>query len=416
MALFLADPVQCDTEVPRAPHLARLGRIPDWSLLDGYQETMTREEFVYLLRHCYARQFADPSSVLMIQTDRVLIRKQSNAPEMGWYDLRFRSSSQHHVPTPRYWRSPLEMPDLPTNSTTPLSGLRIVIDPGHIGGKWVTWDDRHFRLGGPDTIEVREGEMTLIVAQILRHDLTLLGATVQLTREENRPVTEARPETLMNEARTYLLERRQISSPGLIQKTAKAMFAISSEIRARGDLVNGTFRPDLALCLHFDASPWPGGRPVFRSPNHLHLLVNGCYSPGEMAEDDTRLEMMLRIMQRIYPEELRLADTVSRTIQMETRLPPASYDGQTARKVNDNEYIWARNLLANRIFLCPVLFFEPFCMNHRETFARVQEGAYDGLREINGVYRKNIYQEYADGITAGLVRYYRAHRQRSETP
>jgi hypothetical protein len=135
-----------------------------------------------------------------------------------------------------------------------------------------------------------------------------------------------------------------------------------------------------------------------------------------MAEDDTRLEMILRILQRLYYEELSLADTVSKTLREETRLPNVGYDGTSGKSLNDNEYVWARNLLANRVFFCPVLFFEPFCMNHRETHARVQEGAYEGLREINRVYRKNLYQEYADGVTAGLVRYYRRNRQPSTPP
>ncbi len=396
---------------PPPPNLARLGSLPDWSLLDPYQATMTREEFVYLLRHCYARKPEEADPFLRIETDRVLLLKQSNHPEAGWYDLRFKTDSPLPAKAPHYWRGPLDLADLPPNSTRPLEGLRIAIDPGHIGGKWVTWDDRHFKLGGPDTLEVREGEMTLIVAKILRHDLTLLGAEVFLTRETNNPVTKERIETLQEEAKAYVIRRGQIPSAWLIASTAKAMFAISSEIRARGDLINETIRPDLALCLHFDASPWPGGRPVFRSPNHLHLIVNGCYSASEMAEDDTRLEMILRILQRLYYEELRLADTVSKTLQKETRLPNIGYDGTSGMSVNDNEYVWARNLLANRVFFCPVLFFEPFCMNHRETHARVQEGPYEGLREFNGIYRKNLYQEYADGVTAGLVRYYREQRQ-----
>lgn len=402
-------------EDPAAPPpiLARLGSVPDWSRLDPYQSTMTREEFVHLLRHCYARKPEEADPVIRIETDRALILKQSNLPEAGWYDLRFKTDSPLPAKGPDYWKSPLEVADLPANSTRPLEGLRIAVDPGHIGGKWVTWDDRHFKLGGADTLEVREGEMTLQVAKILRRDLTLLGAEVFLTRETNDPVTKERVETLQDEARAYVARRGQVPSNALIASTAKAMFAISSEIRARGDLINDTIRPDLALCLHFDASPWPGGRPVFRSPNHLHLLVNGCYSASEMAEDDTRLEMILRILQRIYYEEIDLADTVSRTLRKETRLPSFSYDGTSGMSVNDNNYVWARNLLANRVFLCPVLFFEPFCMNHQETHARVQEGAYKGLREINGIYRKNIYQEYADGVTAGLVRYYREQRRRA---
>ena len=394
--------------VPPLPFIARLGEVPDWSALDDYQRTITREEFTYLLHHCYARSPEEASDHIQIRSDRVLILKQSNFPERGWYDLRFRTEDKLSTDGPRFWRKPVEMDDLPDNSTKPLQGLRIAIDPGHIGGEWVTWDDRHFLLG-KDTIPVREGEMTLTVARVLERDLTLLGATVFLSRESHHPTTTERVETLGEEARAYLLQRWQIPSPRLIASTAKSMFAISSEIRARGELLNGSFQPDLALCLHFDASPW-GSRPAFRSPNHLHLLINGCYSRGEIAEDDTRFEMVRRILQRIYYEELALADVVSRTMQRETRLPAFHYDGTRGMSVNDNDLVWARNLLANRVFSCPVLFFEPFCMNHRETHLRVQEGPYDALREINGIYRKNIYQEYADGITAGLVRYYRRQR------
>jgi hypothetical protein len=415
-AVFLASPSLLPaSEAPAAPpppNLARLGSVPDWSRLDPYQATMTREEFVYLLRHCYARKPEEADGVIRIEADRALILRQSNHPEAGWYDLRFRTDSPLPGEGPLYWRSPVKVPDLPPNSTRPLEGLRIAIDPGHIGGKWVTWDDRHFKLGGPDSLEVREGEMTLMVAKILRRDLALLGAEVFLTRETNDPVTKERVETLQEEAKAYLIRRGQVPSAGAISSTAKAMFAISAEIRARGELINDTIQPDLALCLHFDASPWPGGRPVFRSPNHLHLILNGCYSESEMEEDDTRFEMVLRILQRLYHEELRLSNTVSKTVQHETRLPAFGYDGTSGMSVNDNELVWARNLLANRVFFCPVLFFEPFCMNHQETHARVQEGPYRGLREINGVYRKNIYQEYADGVTAGLVRYYREQRQR----
>ena len=409
--LLFAFPARADSEVTvPAPKLARLGNLPDWSELDRYQHTISREEFVYLLKHCYARSPEEFDKFITIEPDRALILRQSNHPEAGWYDLRFRNKFRLSGDAPKYWRGPTELPDLPANSSRPLEDVVIAIDPGHIGGKWVTWDDRHFRIG-KDTIEVREGEMTLKVAKILKRDLEILGATVLLTRDENEPVTSERVETLQNEARSYLIERGKVPSPGLIASTAKVMFAISSEIRSRGDLVNASLRPDLALCLHFNASPWTNPRrPSFRSANHLHLLINGCYSEGEIAEDDTRLEMLLRILQRVYHHELDMANEISYTMEKETRLPAFHYDGTSGMAVNDNELVWARNLLANRVFECPVVFFEPYCMNHREIHARVQAGEYDGLREINGIYRKNIYQEYADGVTAGLVNYFRKTR------
>ena len=391
------------------PKIARLGTNPDWSLLDPYQETISRDEFIYLLNHCYARSREEYANYIFIQEDRALILKQSNHPERGWYDLRFRMENRLSSEPPRFWRRPIDMPDLEPNSHRPLEGVRIAIDPGHIGGDWVTWDDRHFRIG-KDTIEVREGEMTLTVAKILERDLSLLGATVVLTRDKNHPVTNERIETLQDEARLYLKERNQVPSAGLIASTAKAMFAISSEIRTRGDLLNENLQPDLALCLHFNASPMSARYPSFKTPNHLHLLINGCYSEGEIAEDDTRFEMLLRILQRIYYDELELADEISRPMQKETRLPAFHYNGRSGMAVNDNDLVWARNLLANRVFMCPVVFFEPYCMNHKEVYDRVQEGEYEGLREINGIYRKNIYQEYADGVTAGLVNYFRKNR------
>lgn len=403
--------IEAESEfVAPAPEIARLGKAPDWSELDAYQNTISREEFVYLLKHCYARSPEEFDDYITIQSDRALILKQSNFPEAGWYDLRFRQRNHLSGGRPKYWRGPTELPDLPPNSTKPLEGILITIDPGHIGGKWVTWDDRHFKIGR-DTIPVKEGEMTLKVAHILKRDLEILGARVILTREEPEPVTEERVDTLQDEARAYLRHHNQIPSPGLIASTAKSMFAISSEIRSRGELVNDGIRPDLALCLHFNASPWQNPRrPAFRSPNHLHLLINGCYSRDEIAEDDTRLEMLLRILQRIYHEELDLADEISEPMRKETRLPAFHYDGIKAKAVNDNELIWARNLLANRVFMCPVVFFEPYCMNNRDVHERVQAGEYDGLREFDGVYRKNIYQEYADGVTTGLVNYFRRVR------
>ena len=122
--------------------------------------------------------------------------------------------------------------------------------------------------------------------------------------------------------------------------------------------------------------------------NHLHLLISGCYSRGEIQEDDTRFEMLLRILQRNYYEEVRLSDAISRTMKFETRLPSSSYDRTNGMSVNNNDVIWARNLLANRVFMCPVVFFEPYCMNHREVHARAQGAKYRGLREFNGTYQK----------------------------
>ncbi|MCB1232091.1 MAG: N-acetylmuramoyl-L-alanine amidase [Verrucomicrobiae bacterium] len=395
---------------PPFPVIAQMGSQPDWSALSPFQRTITHDEFVHLLDHCYARKPEDYRDLIQIWPDRARIRKQSTDPEAGFYDLYFLSDRRKPADIPRYWRTPWEVPALPDNADHPLRGIHVAIDPGHIGGNWADEEGRYYKIG-KDTIPVQEGDLTLRTAKLLARNLRILGATVSLTRTELRPVTDLRASDLEDDARAWLRQNQSLVSDSLVQRTAERFFYVSSEIRTRAEIVNTEIRPDLVLCLHYNASPWRNPyRPAFQSPNHFHLLINGCYSRAEIAEDDTRQEMLLRLLQRTYYYELALAHDIARTMADETRLPPASYNGNSGKSVSDDRYVWARNLLANRKYLCPVVFFEPYCMNHREVHARIQAGEYRGLKEFNGVYRKNIYQEYADGATAGIVNYFRRVR------
>ncbi|MEO0414083.1 MAG: N-acetylmuramoyl-L-alanine amidase [Verrucomicrobiota bacterium] len=395
--------------VPK-PFLSRMGEAPNWAELDAFQYRITRQDFEYLLGHCYVMESSEAERWISLHDRYVEIVTQSNYAESVPYRLHFAAGPCYPKTEVKYWRSVLAQPPFDPNDENPLVGAKIAVDPGHIGGKWVTWDDRDFKIG-TETMRVREGEMTLKVAKILQRDLTALGAQVFLTRESNEPVTSHRPEDLKDEARAYLIQRKKIPSSGMIADTAKKMFAISGDIQARADLLNHSFQPDLVLCLHFNAIPW-GRSPSFRTGNHLHLLCNGAYTATEVREDDSRFEMIMRIVQRIYYEEAALADALSRSMAKETRLPAFGGYRSGAKKISQNPYIWARNLVANRTYMCPVIFFEPYCMNDRRVFARIQAGEYRGLREFEGIYKKNIYQEYADGITSGLMKYFRTYRPR----
>ena len=84
-----------------------------------------------------------------------------------------------------------------------------------------------------------------------------------------------------------------------------------------------------------------------------------------------------------------------------------------AVRAGTGEYLWARNLLANRLFDCPVVYLEPYRMNSEATYARIQAGDYEGEREVAGKMRRSIFREYADGIVAGVRAYYSSARQPS---
>jgi hypothetical protein len=94
-----------------------------------------------------------------------------------------------------------------------------------------------------------------------------------------------------------------------------------------------------------------------------------------------------------------------------TGLPPYQYTTDVVIKVGTSGYVYARNLVATRLYQCPVVYFEPYVMNSHEVFARIQAGDYDGMKLINGVERPSIYREYVDGVVDGLVEYYQSARR-----
>jgi hypothetical protein len=50
-------------------------------------------------------------------------------------------------------------------------------------------------------------------------------------------------------------------------------------------------------------------------------------------------------------------------------------------------------------------------MNSHAFFDRFQAGEYEGLRDFNGVMRRNLYEEYVDGMLEGIEAYFKKNRR-----
>jgi hypothetical protein len=176
--------------------------------------------------------------------------------------------------------------------------------------------------------------------------------------------------------------------------------------------VNTKIHPDVVLCLHFNAEGWGDpANPTLTDVNHLHLIVNGSYLKDELDFDDERFEMVRRLLSRVFDEELPLSDTVASALAKESGLPAFQYPTTlTTTKVGTSGYVYARNLLANRLYRVPVIYCEPYVMNSKDAFARIQAGDYEGTRKIDNSERQSIFREYVDGLTNGLIEYYRSQR------
>lgn len=342
--------------VAREQDLAELGLPPDWSGLDRFQETISLETFLARLETIYTK---DDSWKEWISIDRA-----NNLASIGDFILRFAKTDQPAPGAIFNWKTRSK---LSPSRVLPLEGLHIAIDPGHIGGDYATIEKREVKR---DNVVIREGTMTLHTAKLLQPMLENLGASVSLVRSKLEPVTEKTASDFPN--------------PRLFYRT--------SEIRARAKLVNESIKPDLVICLHFNGTS-------SRAPElfqHFHIILNGTYTAGELAHEDERFQMLQRLLSGTIVEEIPLAREIAGSFNQVTDLPAYRYpeESRTSQNIANHPNLWARNLLANRLYQCPVIFMEPYVMNSLPFIIRFKEDP------------KKIYQEYARAVADGITQYY----------
>ncbi len=383
---------------PRAASLSPLARQPDWNSLRQYAGTITAANFGKLLQQVYVPDGSWKGWVSLSPTQALI------TPHPGAEPIVLLLAPPGTTPQtpPRFWKERSQRSPLPGK---PLAGLRIAIDPGHLGGGYAKMEARWFRIGF--SRPVQEGEMTLIVAKLLKERLESMGAEVWLTRTRNGPTTPLRPGNLRKAAVGSLEDEGTAPTAERLQHEAERLFYRVGEIRNRARLVNEKIRPDLVVCLHFNAEEWGNpDRPTLTETNHLHLLLSGAMSGEELRHEDQRFTMLVKLLGGTHAEELGASEAVSRSLAAATGLPPFTYHNSKAIPASSNPYLWIRNLLANRLFECPVVYCEPYVMNSRPVFNRIQMGDYQGRRNVGGTPLPSIYREYADAVAQGLADYY----------
>ena len=406
------------SEIAQAQRLSPLAGTPNWGRVEAFQETMTQEEFVRLLDTVYAPGHAAAGMIEVKENEAVIFKTLKPAETMT---LRFAKDAASVKRGKTYWRPAAKLGAAKTKK--PLAGLKLALDAGHIGGAWGLMEERSFARPGDKAVQ--EGDMTLLVAKLVAAKARTLGAEVMMVRSKSSPTSTFTVDGLRPAARkelellgvTEMRENydgaRDPLKAQTVQWQAEKLFYRVAEIRERARRVNVKFKPDAMVCLHFNADDWSDPTaPIFTERNDFHVLVHGCYSAGELRFDDQRCEMLVKLLNRSHAEELAAAGPMAEALAKATGLPPFTYTTGNAVRAGTNEAVWVRNLLASRLYECPVVFLEPYRMNHAEVYARAQAGDYEGEREVAGKMRRSIFREYADAVVAGLRDYYAAVRKK----
>ncbi|EDY81253.1 N-acetylmuramoyl-L-alanine amidase domain protein [Verrucomicrobiia bacterium DG1235] len=353
----------------------------EWERLDSFQETISREEFMHAMDRVYSPN-VDWSRWMTVGEGGVWVDKGEG---LDRYYLKF-SNGGEVVPKRRF---------------DGVRGMRIALDPGHIGGDWGPMEHRSFSAEGGAVLQ--EGDLTLATAIRLAKALEELGAEVFLTREEAEPVTKLRAEDLEDEAGLWLSDSEAGDRMAKQAAVARRLFYRSAEIRARARRIEEWGGADIAIVLHINASAAPDSeRQRLHDRNDAHVIVNGCYLAEELADPTQRLQLLLRLVKGYQGEEVKLGAAMVEAIHDATGLPPYRYEGENAVPLDEEGYLWARNLLANRSYDCPVVYLEPWQANGEAVYEWAAAGDYDGERQFAGELRQSLPAVYAEMVLRGL--------------
>lgn len=391
-----------------------------WSRLQPLQRTITRQEFEKKLDRLYDPFGAMPA-YMNINDQRVVFYVSPKQRATPVFTLEFAPDADHQAELPRTFRTPAEIRLLPKPPGKPLQDLHIAIDPGHIGGPWAQLENRSTRYNG--SAPVNEGDLNLITARILKQQLTDLGATVYLVRNETEPVTPYRPKDFIDDARQSLLDRNPKLADRLRNKTpaqqvaalgdrvkdlADFLFYRGSEIPERGNKIRLNFQPDITITLYLNATPRSASSHTTPINRNI-FFVHGCYTREEVSDTEMRLQLVGKLLENSNRIEAEVAASIATAFKQRTGFPPVLYeDSATTRLVCGNVYVVARNLAANRNYSGPVVCTEPYFMNQVVTYRRLLAGDYDGTRTFDGKAYRSIFRDYADSVTEGLIRVYGA--------
>ncbi len=275
----------------------------------------------------------------------------------------------------------------------PLKGLRIAIDPGHMGGD--LWDERtgKFVIEHASGHKLSEGVMNLQTSMLLEARFKSLGADVMLTHRGLGPVSEVPYEKLdvaafaREELRAVSLQDwfQGLLSAGpagatlygafdsstnrkkLFSEDSRSTYFISREdLEARARVIEA-YDPDLTLIIHYDTSD-PPGDPNGTSPsthNGTKAYVAGSFDSMEYAQRDDRLYFAKHALQgSFWWQSARLGQAVVEQIRTQMGIPFDTTGAGVSKQVVPG--VWARNLALNRRIPGRVVTFVE-CMYYNTT-------------------------------------------------
>lgn len=324
---------------------------------------------------------------------------------------------------------------------SPLKGLRVAIDPGHMGGPF--WDKetgKYVRV--KDGRHVSEGELALYTALLLSRDLKEMGAEVLLTRTTLAPATTS---TIEDFNFTFYANQELAAStdepwfdelldsaplgPELFAnaKKRKELRRLYSE-RKRGDYFTkrvdlqerakkiNEFNPHITLIIHYDSPDLvehpPHDRAGFKitplqtSINAVRTYIAGNAQPNEWASREARANLLRHLFDgHRWMESAVFSSALVSAVSNYTGIPMRK-DGADEGAIKVGDGVYARNLALTRLInRGATSYIEVLYYNYKREFDALAKRAMRA--DIDGVqftYSPRL-DDIANGLRQGILDY-----------
>ena len=259
-----------------------------------------------------------------------------------------------------------EVPPVSPVKSSGLSGVKIAIDPGHLGGPFAELEERYIEIDNEKEPSIfDEGTLSLLTAKHLKELLEKEGAVVLLTRDEiGKGVYE-------KDFFQWLKSEPALWKEKLTLNQLFTRYYNPLDLRARAEKIN-QFKPDLTIAIHYNAHPVEGGSSNNHTTikNYNMVFIPGAFGRKELVDPENRYEFMRLLLTDDWEISKKLSRAVlsqfTEILQVPSVQPTDNvlYLDHVGLKVCEG--IYARNLVLTRLVHGPICYGESLIQNNEK--------------------------------------------------
>jgi N-acetylmuramoyl-L-alanine amidase len=405
------------------------GAISPYAEFDKYQKTISYEKVKGLIDG-YVRLDSHFDDYLILTPEKLVVfaspeHKQMLLPE---YTLFFGNHQQqdHKINE-----------KVVASTEKPLKGLRIAIDPGHLGGELAQVEERWVAIPATDgstTYSFDEGSLAAATACCLRTKLVALGAEVMLTKEKPGqavyeksftawcqeefgvtcdadwvlPAVQKKMLALLRSGVIPNIEQRderiaellKLSAIGAVDRLKQALFRLcynQKDLMARIEKIR-SFAPDLTLVIHYNAHG-RNSNTVAVDDNYNMAFIPGGIEGSILSLERARTALVRLLVTPIIVQSHLLASCIGKA--MEQELGVSLLNIPYSPTISVERGVYARNLALLRSACSPICYGESLIQNNYDEAVRLAQK--DFL--VDGMVTSSRVEQVAEAYCKGVCEY-----------